>query len=167
VIGAFRRNILGEILEGEDLRMLVLNSDEKTFICEDAVKAYPNECCGILLGKRREDGSRYVSQIFRAVNVADKSIKQKHFEICAEALLYAEFLAVKNDCEIVGFYHSHTDCEAVASGEDSRYAIPGFSYPIVSIVAGKVEGMSSWELEDAEYGGNLKEELISGEMEVK
>ena len=50
--------------------------------------------------------------------------------------------------EIVGFYHSHPDREAVLSGEDETEMIPEQVYVILSAVKKKYAGISAWKKQD-------------------
>jgi len=125
--------------------MVVFNLEQIKIIYEDAINKYPDECCGILLEKRDDRNRRVVEMIYQANNAAEEKLRKNHFRIMIDVVLYAEFIAIWNNCEIVGFYHSHTDCGAEASEEDCRFAIPGMSYPIVSVEGGQIGKLLSWE----------------------
>lgn len=131
-------------------------------IYEDAKNRYPNECCGILLGERDTGGCREGKQIYKVKNETKKNIQQ-HFMIEAAAILEAERIAEEHGYEIVGCYHSHINCKAVASREDSKFAIPGLSYLIVSVRNGQIGELTSWEkyeIEEIENDESLVEEMI-------
>lgn len=106
---------------------------------------YPDECCGILLGVRDEQGRRIVREVYIAANALRRDLQRKHFMIGTEALLAAEVIADTFGYEVVGFYHSHTDCGAAASKEDSDFAVPEMSYLIVSVEKGRIMQLLSWE----------------------
>ncbi|MGN1119343.1 MAG: Mov34/MPN/PAD-1 family protein [Oscillospiraceae bacterium] len=110
--------------------MLFLNNDIQSEITRHAVADYPNECCGILIGQI-DGGNKTVRLVFPAENTADS--RKTHFSINPSEILHAEIYAQQNNLEIVGFYHSHPDNEAVASTEDILFMIPGYSYPIISV----------------------------------
>lgn len=124
--------------------MIVFSPEQINLIYADAIERYPIECCGILLGERG-DGCRIVREIYRAVNAAEEKLQRNHFVIQAESIFCAERISEEKNYEIVGIYHSHIDCEATASREDKDYAIPGISYPIVSIRDGRIAELLSWE----------------------
>ena len=72
----------------------------------------------------------------------------------------ASRLAREQGLEIVGFYHSHPDHPAKASVTDLENSSPwgGYSYPIVSVVSGKVADLRSWYREnDAWVEETIKE----------
>jgi proteasome lid subunit RPN8/RPN11 len=60
-------------------------------------------------------------------------------------MLHAEYMAAKKNYRIIGIYHSHTDCEAVPSDMDQRFAIPELSYPIISVKKRRIDHLHSWE----------------------
>ncbi|MBR1693642.1 MAG: M67 family metallopeptidase [Lachnospiraceae bacterium] len=136
---------------------------EKRFIEQlyrEAQEQYPNECCGILLGLAAADGERIVLQVRPAANMSPEGEKQKHFRIPSEMILEAERSAALNGYEIIGFYHSHPDCEAVPSELDADYAIEGLSYPIISVRKGKVKEVHSWEMTSKEDDRYFRKECI-------
>jgi proteasome lid subunit RPN8/RPN11 len=124
--------------------MIIFTTDIRDLLYEEAKFQYPKECCGILLGKR-EGNCRIVTEIYKTENAQKPSMQKNHFLISSMDILFVEYLAAKKGKEIVGFYHSHTDCGAEASKEDESYAIPHTSYPILSVMDGRVIEMSSWE----------------------
>ena len=91
---------------------------------EEAAKAAPFECCGLLLGR----GGR-VLEARPAANVAPDP--SRHFEIDPAALFAAHRSARDGGPQLLGYYHSHpeghpvpsaTDCEH-ASGDERVWAI--------------------------------------------
>lgn len=113
--------------------MLNINGKEIKKICEHARKEYPNECCGILLGKKEKE---CVQEICRAGNAEDADRKKMHFRIDPLELCRIERKAGKENMEIIGFYHSHADHPAMPSKEDLLSMFPGFFYLIISAVRG-------------------------------
>lgn len=91
---------------------------------EEAARAAPRECCGVLLGH----GAR-IESVMPAANVAERP--DIRFEIDPAVLLAAHKAARAGEAEIIGYYHSHptghpapsaTDCEH-ASGDRRIWAI--------------------------------------------
>lgn len=113
-------------------------------ICSHAQAEYPNECCGILLGKHQTD-RRTVNRIVPTENLADEEEKATHFSIDPLELIRIERLAGEEGLEIVGFYHSHPDCDAIVSQMDFLHMIEGYSYPILSVKNGKCVKVNSFE----------------------
>lgn len=108
-------------------------------ICEKATErmvlaarqAYPQECCGILLGKKED--SITVSDIRKATNLVTGAQNRCHFEMDPMFLYQVEREIERSGLEIVGFYHSHPDCKAIPSEQDLHYMIPGLVYAILSV----------------------------------
>ena len=97
-----------------------------------AKKAYPNECCGILVGKKSEQSEIEVTEIREAENQFQGQ-KSVHFKIDPLYLYHVEQELDPRGLEIVGVYHSHPDCAAVPSDEDYENMVPGLIYVILSI----------------------------------
>lgn len=139
--------------------MVILSLEQIHRIYEEALDRYPKECCGILLGERK-GGLRTVKDVYTVPNAAEE--KRHHFAISEEMVLSAELMALENNYEILGVYHSHPDCEAIASLEDRNFAIPGNSYPIISVKNGQVTGIISWE----KIWENGRENFIREKLEI-
>lgn len=93
---------------------------------QEAEKARPRECCGLLLGS-----GAHIGEARPAANVA--ADPQRHFEIDPQALVDAHRTARAGGPEVIGYYHSHpegparpseTD-KAMASGDGRVWAIIG------------------------------------------
>lgn len=141
--------------------MLVFQDDTIEKICTHAQTEYPRECCGIMLG-RRVGGKRIVHRVFQTGNMIGESQAATHFLINPLEIVKAEVWAEAEEFEIVGFYHSHPDYEAVASQEDIRHMIAGYSYPIISIKNGADARVRSFEkLIQTDY--DVKEEIVRKE----
>ena len=109
-----------------------------------AKKAYPCECCGILVGKKSEKGEIEVTEIREASNQIQGGQEATHFRIDPLNLYYIERELESSNLEIVGFYHSHPDCKAILSDEDRKYMVPGLVYTIMSITAQGVADVKSY-----------------------
>lgn len=109
-----------------------------------AKKAYPCECCGILVGKKSEKGEIEVTEIREASNQIQGGQEATHFRIDPLNLYYIERELESSNLEIVGFYHSHPDCKAILSDEDRKYMVPGLIYTILSVTANGVVDVKSY-----------------------
>ena len=110
--------------------MLVLNDEVTRELLAHAKSEYPNECCGVLLGKQISN-KRFAEQALRLENKSARD-KSAHFALDPLVIHKIELLAFAHDLMIVGFYHSHPNCAAVLSKTDERYMLYDHSYPIVS-----------------------------------
>ena len=109
-----------------------------------AKKAYPCECCGILVGKKSEKGEIEVTEIREASNQFHGQ-KSVHFQINPLFVYHLEQEIEASGLEIVGVYHSHPDCPAILSKEDENYMIPGLEYVIMSVKNGEVVDVKSYQ----------------------
>lgn len=123
--------------------MLSVNQKAMEEMIANAGEAYPEECCGVMLGQRNEQGNN-VCQVLPIANTAENN-RTDHFRMDPLALFRVEQSAEEKKLEIVGFYHSHPDCEAVASSSDIYHMLPGYSYLIISVAAGVCRQTRSFE----------------------
>ncbi len=137
---------------------LTLNRDHLEAINRHAERTYPDECCGLLIGRLTEAG-KVVSEIWTTENtwtqeVADEisdglPISKTHrYWIAPQEMLAAMKAARQQGSEIVGIYHSHPDHGASPSECDRCLAWPQYSYLIVSVIQGKAINAQSWALDD-------------------
>jgi proteasome lid subunit RPN8/RPN11 len=133
------------------MNKLVLTADQVRQIEEEGSRAYPNECCGIMIGHDMFDGActrRIVERLEPMQNVWDESEQKRRFAIDPLALMRAEKSAAADGQVVIGFYHSHPDHPARPSETDRQYGWPFYSYVIVSIAQGKPADMTSWLLDE-------------------
>jgi proteasome lid subunit RPN8/RPN11 len=128
--------------------MLSLSSELEKNIKTDGETAYPNECCGVLIGEIDNAGVKIVKRA-QTINNAREDGEQYHrFLITPEDMLRAEQSARAMKLDVIGFYHSHPDHPSAPSGYDKDHALPFYSYVIVSVDKGKARVLTSWELTD-------------------
>ena len=126
--------------------MLKLFPEHEKIIRAEGESAYPNECCGILIGEIDDKGVKTVKYT-EAIRNAREDVEQYHrFLITPEDMMQAERNARKRKQDVVGFYHSHPDHPALPSDYDKEHALPFYSYVIVSVNKKKAEDLTSWEL---------------------
>ena len=124
--------------------MITIAEAQLNEIREHGVRDYPYECCGLLLGRYRENG-KVVTETYPISNAREESAKRNRFLITPEELMRGERNARSRDLEVVGFYHSHPDSPAVPSNYDLEHAWPTYSYIIVSTSEGQATDLFSWE----------------------
>jgi proteasome lid subunit RPN8/RPN11 len=113
--------------------------------------AFPNECCGMLIGREISEGGvarRIVDRIEPADNAFAADEQYHRFSIHPLQQLKSERAAQKEGKILVGFYHSHPDHPARPSEYDREHAWETFSYVIVRIQAGEPREMTSWMLDE-------------------
>ena len=108
-------------------------------------ETYPNECCGIMLGKTEDEGIR-VEALIRAGNTRTDSAHNR-YHIAPQELIKAQREGRKAGLDIVGFYHSHPDHPAMWSSTDFAEAHWfGCSYVITAVEKGKAAITNSFLL---------------------
>jgi len=141
--------------------MIYIEKALENDIRREGEKAYPSECCGILLGEVDESGNRRLRQIEPIINSQEESEQYHRFLITPQDMLKAELKARSLRLDVLGFYHSHPDCPAKPSDYDREHALPFYSYVITSVDKGVSQDFTSWELsEDRE---SFNSEKISEE----
>ena len=138
--------------------MLVLRVDIMKKICSHAQNEYPKECCGILLGQRMRE-QRIAYKVIQTKNMTESHQNTTHFSMDPLELLKVESIAEEEKLEIVGFYHSHPDYEAVVSNADMLHMIQEYSYPIISVKNGLCVNVNSFEIKTQD-GPYIKEEIL-------
>ena len=128
-----------------------------------AESTYPEECCGLLLGKLSSDTKILIDVLptenswdteaadaFQSVEGSAEleSSKRRRFSIAPEVMLKAQKDARDRNLNIIGIYHSHTDHPAIPSEFDRAIAWQQYSYVIVSVQQGKAIDLKSWSLDD-------------------
>lgn len=126
--------------------MLYLLPSSRKQILDDAIRTFPDECCGFLLGTEHGD-DRIIEKVLIVENAKDGD-KRRRFEITARDYLKAEDIAFAQDLTLLGVYHSHPNHPSIPSEHDRKVAQPFFSYLIVSIMQGSFASLQSWRLND-------------------
>ncbi len=132
---------------------IIISAEQRKIICNHAENAYPEECCGILLGKIG-DISRTVMEVIPTTNAWVKSEsdeesrnKSSRYSIDPQDIFIAQKRARELHIDIIGFFHSHPDYPAIPSICDRSQAWEVYSYPIISVINGKVREIKSWVLD--------------------
>jgi len=117
-------------------------------ITQHGRRAYPAECCGILVGKNGKE--KRVIEAYATKNLREGE-RQERYEIDP-----LEFFRVDKEAreaglaglEVIGFYHSHPDHPPYPSSVDLQMAWPGYMYLILSMVSGNVKSFKVWVLNE-------------------
>ena len=108
-------------------------------------ETYPDECCGIMLGRAEGEDVRVV-ELIRAGNVRTDSAHNR-YQIAPIELVRAQRRAREKGLDIVGFYHSHPDHPAQWSKTDFAEAHWfGCAYVITAVARGKAGVTNSFLL---------------------
>jgi proteasome lid subunit RPN8/RPN11 len=139
-----------------------LNNEQLESIHSHGEREYPNECCGMLLG--RVDGdAKEVSEVVPLKNLRLDSARaqellplddpgreseKNRFLIDPLEQLRVEREARSRGLDVLGYYHSHPDHPARPSNYDREHAWPWYSYVILSVERGNAAEMTSWVLSE-------------------
>ena len=131
------------------MSILVLSSAIAGQIEREGVAAYPNECCGILIGRDVGD-ERIVESLVPMKNVFDAAEQYHRFSIDSLALIRADEDASKAGQAVLGFYHSHPDHPAKPSEYDRTHVPPWsfYSHVIVAIHQARPVDMTCWRMDE-------------------
>ena len=111
-----------------------------------AREAFPEECCGFLLGfgKRR----RRVVEARRARNLAADN-RRRRYIIDPLELLHVDDEARTQHLDLIGIYHSHPNHPAKPSEFDRSHAASWYSYIILRIDDRQSREMTAWRFDES------------------
>ena len=127
--------------------MITLSEQQVASIEAHAERTYPNECGGMLLGSFGNDGRKTVTEVFPLENASTEN-QQNRVLLLPKDVLRAERHARETRVDVIGYYHSHPEDEAVQSQYDLDHSLPVWSYIIVSVREVKAVDIRSWQMED-------------------
>jgi proteasome lid subunit RPN8/RPN11 len=113
-------------------------------IAEAAQAAFPEECCGLLVGRPAD--AQAALRITRAIatdNVVDQAIRHRRFEVDPRRH-FAVLRELRGSTEmIVGHYHSHPGGAAAPSAADRAHIYdPRLVWLIVAVAGGRVDAQA-------------------------
>lgn len=127
-------------------------------------ETYPYECCGVLLGRFEDDGTRIVTSTARCGNTRTDSAHNR-YNIDPRELVRIQREGRERGEDIVGFYHSHPGHPAQWSSTDLAEAHWfGCSYVIISVEQGKAAVTNSFELSGTDENDK---QLVAEKVEVQ
>ncbi len=141
--------------------LLVLSDSLKQQIIAACEAAYPEEGCGILLGRIEETGKKRALLVRPTANAWDAGAavefsaltgasrdrsRRRNFAIDPADLLAAQKAARAAGLDIIGIFHSHTDAPATPSEFDRAIAWAEYDYLIVAVVEGRATDLRCWRL---------------------
>jgi proteasome lid subunit RPN8/RPN11 len=156
------RKILSEnrkLIVAAPTTSLEITADVVQRLHATALLAYPEEVCGLLLGKWKSGGLVSVTQAVVVPNAALPAERSYRYAIPPRLMLEWERIGQRSGLSVVGVFHSHPDSPPAPSSTDASLAWPGYVYAIVSVSgtsagassAGKpwVTGMAAWTFEES------------------
>jgi proteasome lid subunit RPN8/RPN11 len=154
--------------------MLFLTSEAAEAIARHAVRTYPDECVGLLLGTLDDDQqTKRVAALYEAENTwqgqvslaegDDPQSRRDRFYLDPRDYLRAERAARAQGLDVIGCYHSHPDHPAEPSERDrigfqATGGGRGFAFVIQRVLETGAAEVRSWLLLD--NGSTFEEEPI-------
>ena len=135
--------------------MIDLPDDLREELADWALRAWPREACGLLIGTQHTGGTR-VARVTLARNL--ERDRRDRYEIDPADHLAAQTGARRDGLEVVGAWHSHPNHPAVPSETDRRAAWEGWTYLIVPCAESGSGTPRAWRLED----GSFREQRLDG-----
>ena len=139
--------------------MIKINPAAWETMVAHAQATFPDECCGVMIGKI-DDAGKHVSTAIALEN-AYKGKQEDRYEIRPEDLLAADKNARSQGLDLIGIFHSHPDCDAYFSETDLKNSCPWYSFVVLSIREGRFHHAKSF-LPDAEQTRAAEEVLCRG-----
>jgi len=139
---------------------LKLREEQVELVRQHGVRDYPNECCGMLLG-RSSGTDKVVTEVVALRNLRhdpdraqellplaepERESERNRFLIDPKDQLTVEKGARARGQDVLGYYHSHPDHPARPSNYDREHAWPAYSYVILSVERGKAKELTCWVL---------------------
>jgi proteasome lid subunit RPN8/RPN11 len=122
--------------------MIQIEQEAWDAMVSHARTTYPNECCGVMLGK--VDGAEKNVTIAVPLENSFTGKQNDRYEIRPEDLLAAEKEARSRGLDLVGIFHSHPDCDAYFSKTDLENSCPWYSFVVLSIKGGEFDHANSF-----------------------
>ncbi len=127
--------------------MIVLPAREREALVADCVARYPEEACGLLIG-RRDPAAIVVTQVVPSPNRSPAP--RTSFEIDTKLRLDVTRELRGGPTAVVGLYHSHPEGDATPSATDrDRAWEPDLVWVIVALDRGRVAALAAHALDPA------------------
>ena len=126
--------------------MIVLTPEQTAAIRTHAERSYPEECCGVLIGRADVEPLRV--ELVREIANAHEDERRRRFLLDPREHLAAQKEARARGQSVIGVYHSHPDHAPQPSDHDRRHAWPNLRYLIVAVEQGTAGEIAAWTLAD-------------------
>ena len=133
---------------------------------EDAAEAaYPEECCGLLIGRRNDAGDLVVTQVEASPNTATDG--RRRFEVDPQLRFDLMRRLADMPEDIIGHYHSHPD-EAAAPSATDRGMIyePDLVWLITAVEGGRAAETRAYAADAPDHGFREMRLTVDGDARV-
>jgi proteasome lid subunit RPN8/RPN11 len=141
------------------LPTFVITRTQRDRICEHVLAQYPNEACGLIIGKWCAARCE-VKEILPTQNVwqsgandaNDQHSQRDRYMIDPTVIAQADRAASAQGYDIVGVFHSHPNHLSQPSSTDLETAWGNMIYVITAIYNGQITKTQAWQLNATENG---------------
>ena len=127
--------------------MIFLSAGQQKQINDHAAAAYPNECCGLLVGHDTDDGTVAVTRVIPSPNILTERARDR-FEVDPQIRIDLEIELRGAHDRLVGHFHSHPDHPAVPSATDLERAYePDLIWLITNVADGQAGDTKAYRLD--------------------
>ena len=159
--------------------MIKISNVHLEAIRRHGVEAFPRECVGVLLGDVSGEvkivrEARSLDNTFAPSEEFERSVfehqeaqeipqaveevgQERRYLISPDTMFQLMQEERRTKRKVLGFYHSHPNHPARPSVYDREWASPWYSYIIVSILDGKPDALTAWQLADDRAAFNPEE----------
>ena len=135
--------------------MIIFKQETISQICDHATSAFPNECCGIILGTETQEFVRKCRNIQNELHQEDPETYPRDART-AYVIHPDDLIAVHKEVDtqqrqIKAFYHSHPNHEAYFSEKDKADAMawdepayPGATYLVIPVYDTEIRPMKAF-----------------------
>ena len=120
---------------------VIIRASDLQFIMSHARSAYPEECCGFLIGM--DSDVRSIERIV-AVENSNPESRKIGYSINPMDMVRADEEARRSNMDLIGIYHSHPDALAQPSQVDLDHAWPWYTYLSLSIQNAEPRDVAAW-----------------------
>ena len=130
------------------VKVVRLTHEQLRAIERAAEAAYPEEACGLLVGRSAPGGGYLVSAVEASANVAEPP-RTRRFEVDPKLRLRLERELRESPDSVIGVYHSHPDGSAKPSETDiSMIFEPAMVWLITAVADGRAGATTGWRPTD-------------------
>lgn len=141
---------------------LVLERRQLAALEAAAQAAYPEECCGLVVGRPTGGAAWRATRLVPAANLA--ADRRRSFELDPAAhfaVLRGLREAAPGGEQLLGHYHSHPDAAAAPSERDRAQAHdPDMIWLIIAVAQGRAAGATAWQATLSDDGGTCFHSIV-------